>query len=246
MGSGGKPNYYELLEISPDVSQAEVAKAYQKAKQTYDIDNPALYSMFSPEEARELLKLIDEAYTVLGNGSNRRDYDQSLGLAVRPAGQPANQPKQQSSAKNESAPKKSEQVAPTVTVVVPPQRNERDQSVQRVETKRPTSDSNTGKTQLSTYTIDKDTEAQISNISEFNGASLEKIRLYKNISLEKMSELTRISRTYLTAVEANDYKNLPAAVFVRGFIVQIARALGLDEKKVAASYMELFKAGGGK
>ncbi|HVK62501.1 MAG TPA: helix-turn-helix transcriptional regulator, partial [Bdellovibrionales bacterium] len=68
----------------------------------------------------------------------------------------------------------------------------------------------------------------------------------KNVSLERMSEVTRISKTYLSAVESNDYKNLPAAVFVRGFIVQVARALGLEDQKVANSYMKLFKAGGGK
>lgn len=61
-----------------------------------------------------------------------------------------------------------------------------------------------------------------------------------------MSEATRISRTYLMAVEGNDYKSLPAAVFVRGFVVQMARVLGLDENKVASSYMKMFKAGGGK
>ncbi|MES2855206.1 MAG: helix-turn-helix domain-containing protein [Bdellovibrionota bacterium] len=238
MGSIGKPNYYELLEIAPDATQSEVAKAYQKAKQTYDTENPALYSMFSAEEAKELLKLIDEAYGVLGSAANRREYDQSLGPS---AAQPARTPEA-----------RVEVVAATPTpaaaarVNTPMREEVGEVKIKEQRTGEDRRASDTGKTQLSTYKIDKEVEAQIAAMSEFNGGALEKVRLYKNISLEKMSELTRISKTYLAAVEANDYKNLPAAVFVRGFIVQMTRALGLDEKKVAESYMKLFKAGGGK
>jgi cytoskeletal protein RodZ len=34
---------------------------------------------------------------------------------------------------------------------------------------------------------------------------------------------------------------LPAPVFVRGYIVQIARFLNLDDKYVADSYMKIYK-----
>ena len=40
--------------------------------------------------------------------------------------------------------------------------------------------------------------------------------------------------------------NLPAVVFVRGYVVQIAKAMGLDDKKVADSYMKNFKIALGK
>jgi curved DNA-binding protein CbpA len=241
MGSTGKPNYYELLEIAPDASQSEVSKAYQKAKQTYDLDNPALYSMFSPEEAKELLKLVDEAYGILSSTANRRDYDQSLGYKNKgsnpaPAQAPSQHASQPQANKSSASSQNSNQPERSSARIAQDQRSGDDRRAV----------ASTGKTQLSTYKIDKDLDEQIAAMSEFNGSSLEMIRLYKNITLERMSELTRISRTYLTAVEHNDYKNLPAAVFVRGFIVQVARALGLDEQKVASSYMKLFKAGGGK
>jgi cytoskeletal protein RodZ len=42
-----------------------------------------------------------------------------------------------------------------------------------------------------------------------------------------------------------DWKNLPAPVFVRGFVAQTARILGLDEAKVATSYMKLLKVASG-
>ncbi|HEY1079737.1 MAG TPA: helix-turn-helix domain-containing protein, partial [Bdellovibrio sp.] len=46
---------------------------------------------------------------------------------------------------------------------------------------------------------------------------------------------------YVTAIENMDASNLPVIVFVRGYVVQIAKALGLDDKKVADSYMKNFK-----
>ena len=56
-----------------------------------------------------------------------------------------------------------------------------------------------------------------------------------------MSEITKINSYYVTAIESMDPGNLPVVVFVRGYVVQIAKALGLDEKKVADSYMTHFK-----
>lgn len=118
--------------------------------------------------------------------------------------------------------------------------------VRKKEAPKPNLPAGTGRTQFSTYKLDDNFEIELSNAADWDGAILQKVRLYKNVSIDKMSEATRISRTYLMAVETNDYKNLPAAVFVRGFVVQMARVLGLDENKVASSYIKRFKAGGGK
>src|SRR3984957_4110703 len=67
--------YYELLEIDPSASQEEILKAYNRARATYGNNSPALYSLFNKEEAQDLLKLIDEAYSVLSNQFKRKQYD---------------------------------------------------------------------------------------------------------------------------------------------------------------------------
>ena len=59
-------NYYEILELSTNAAQHEITTAYDRARKTYSGDNPAIYTIFSEKEARDLLKLIDEAYAVLG------------------------------------------------------------------------------------------------------------------------------------------------------------------------------------
>src|SRR3712207_1159463 len=71
-------NYYEILELSSNAAQHEVTTAYERARATYSGDNPAIYTIFSENEARELLTLIEEAYAVLGNKTLRSIYDQRL------------------------------------------------------------------------------------------------------------------------------------------------------------------------
>lgn len=244
-------NYYDILEVPATAPQSEIHKAYQRAKATYSQDNPALYSMFSRDEARELLKMIEEAFAVLGNQSLRRSYDESL---ARGETFDISDPSTTAPATKASAP-------PAATHMPnPAQVASAHEALPDFAGPEPTlsdarvrKDSNggngnktplpagMGRTALSTYKLDDTFEAELGATSSFDGELLQKTRVYKNISIDKMSEATRISRTYLTAVETNDFKSLPAAVFVRGFVIQISRVLGLDENKVAASYMKTFK-----
>jgi curved DNA-binding protein CbpA len=260
-------NYYEILEVAPEAPPHEIHRAYQRAKSTYSADNPALYSMFSPDEARELLRLIEEAYSVLGNPGLRRTYDE--GRASSPTGHismpghnaAATAPSPMTQNMNQATPPQNipRNMPPSPVSADPVQVVVAHQSLpdfatpesagagsMRAHSMKPSLPPGMGRTQLSTFKIDENFENELAGAIDFDGNLLQRTRLYKNISIDRLSEATRISRPYLMAVETNDYKNLPAAVFVRGFVVQVARVLGLNENKVAASYIKMFKAGGGK
>jgi curved DNA-binding protein CbpA len=237
MAHGQPTNFYEILEVAPNAAQHEIHRAYQRAKETYSQENPALYTMFSPQEAQELLRMIEEAYSVLGNHALRRTYDESLLRGESKAPQPVAVTAQPSSLAS------AHQALPDFGT---PEHPDDFTMKTRDVVGRSTLPPGMGRTTLSTYTLDESLEREIADATEFDGELLRKVRNYKGISLERLSEATRVSRTYLSAVENNDYKTLPAAVFVRGFVVQMARLLGLNENKVAASYMKNFKAGGGK
>lgn len=208
--------YYELLEISPDAPQDEIHRAYQRAKETYSPDSPALYTMFTREEALELSKLIEEAYQVLSNKSKRRDYDLQLVSHSKLTAEELSNDSQtlQDGQQAHAKPQKS------VSTGVP---------------------NGHKKTRFGSYQVKTEMEDAIENTMEWDGSFLRKVRVYKNISLEQLSAETKISRTYLQAVEDNNFDKLPARVFVRGFVVQLAKALGLDENKVAKSYMNMVK-----
>ncbi|HRK01197.1 MAG TPA: helix-turn-helix transcriptional regulator, partial [Oligoflexia bacterium] len=51
------------------------------------------------------------------------------------------------------------------------------------------------------------------------------------------SEFTKISKNYLQAVEDEDYDSLPAAVYTRGFVFQIAKSLKIPHDKASSGYM---------
>lgn len=72
--------------------------------------------------------------------------------------------------------------------------------------------------------------------AESFGEYLTRERTLRNIALEEMSQRTRISMKVLQALEQGDWEELPADVYVRGFLRTYARYLGLDENEVLMRY----------
>ncbi len=91
------------------------------------------------------------------------------------------------------------------------------------------------------FEVDPAIETEIANETDFRGPFLKKIREYKNISLDEMSDFTKVSKAYLSAIETETFQQLPAAAYLRGFIIQIARALRLSPEKTSAGYMSYYK-----
>ena len=54
--------------------------------------------------------------------------------------------------------------------------------------------------------------------------------------LEEISARTKVGLGYLTAIEADDFASLPAPVYVRGFVGELAKFLGLDAAQVSRTY----------
>ena len=67
-----KRDYYEVLGVPKDASDAEIKKAFKKLALKYHPDrNPD-----NPKAAEEKFKEINEAYSVLSNKQKRAQYDQ--------------------------------------------------------------------------------------------------------------------------------------------------------------------------
>ncbi len=69
--------YYEVLEVSHTATTKEIQRAYDHAKETFDVDSLAIYSLFSEEEIKEIQETVEEAYRILVDEASRRNYDQS-------------------------------------------------------------------------------------------------------------------------------------------------------------------------
>lgn len=61
-------------------------------------------------------------------------------------------------------------------------------------------------------------------------------RQKKEISLEKLSQLTKIDIKYLEAIEKNDYTALPSETFIKGFIRNISLRLDRNPDELVAIF----------
>lgn len=73
----------------------------------------------------------------------------------------------------------------------------------------------------------------------FNGALLKRVREARGLSLQVLSDRTRIGVRHLENLEADRYPQLPAAVYLRGMLMSLSRELGIDGLKVSKSYLAL-------
>jgi flagellar biosynthesis protein FlhG len=78
--------------------------------------------------------------------------------------------------------------------------------------------------------------------SPYDGARLRRSRLQRGVELAQIARITKVNPTYLRFIEDDQFENLPAPVYVRGFVSAYARCLGLDPTRVVPDYMERFEA----
>jgi hypothetical protein len=82
------------------------------------------------------------------------------------------------------------------------------------------------------------------DIATAPGAYLRHVRLSRGLTLERIARETRIRTTILDRIENQDPHGLPAPVYVRGFVVQVGRLLGIENPdEVAASLLRTLEQG---
>jgi hypothetical protein len=266
-------NYYDVLDIRPNASPAEVREAYYRAKSAFNKDSAALYSLVAPEEREEILARIEEAYDILSNDDRRRNYDDHQGIIENTGVIESARESEKVVSIDRVPPMDAFGEEATDELLVAPTTDFQGSSEGTKEFDR--GEFRTGDTPISmppapknfigknppemTYPTTSATppampprmknenpeaelQREIGTEIEWRGSFLRHVREAQNISVEEMSAQTKLSKTYIIAIEEENYKKLPAPVFVRGFLVQIARILKLPSDKILASYLERFKA----
>ena len=76
------------------------------------------------------------------------------------------------------------------------------------------------------------------------GADLRKIREARGMSLRHIAAVTKIGLRFLEYVEEDRFALLPAAVYLRGFLQEYARLVGIDPRRAADAYMSRLPAKG--
>lgn len=77
--------------------------------------------------------------------------------------------------------------------------------------------------------------------TEFTGDLLHRIRKARGVNLRDITARTKIGMTYLKAIEEEDFDTLPALVYTKGFLGEVAKYLDLDRKQVVTTYIKRYK-----
>jgi curved DNA-binding protein CbpA len=169
-----RKNYYEVLEVEPNATPQQIENAYIRARNAYSGDSVALYSLMTKDECEKILGQIEEAYSVLGFPEKRREYDRLRGF-------------------NQSGfntHKTMEQIHTSSSV--------EDRSKDAVQYENYGSNLIEARVSKITaqkkfgleYNEDSEMDRKIRECSDFTGAFLKSIREYKNVTIERMAEMT--------------------------------------------------------
>lgn len=80
----------------------------------------------------------------------------------------------------------------------------------------------------------------LNDIKTFDGASIKRIREAKTISIEEIVSETKIRSWYIKCIETQNFKALPAPIYLKGFLRQISAYLNLDSERVIEDYMKIY------
>jgi outer membrane biosynthesis protein TonB len=81
-------------------------------------------------------------------------------------------------------------------------------------------------------------EVPIPDGALWTGEALRRVREARGITVQQISERTKVTRHHLENIEGERFSALPAPVYLRGILLTIARELRLDGQKVARAYLE--------
>lgn len=202
-------NYYEMLDIKPDATASEIRHAFSAAQQLYQPGSLASYSLFSGEERREILSLIEKAFSTLINEQTRNDYDRELVL------------RGEIEAKQETAGAAKKPVSMF--------------EISRGYAVRPASSNHDAlKNRIRQSAIVADILAR----GEMSGADLKAIRTELGVMIEQIAQETKIRHDHLRSMEEDHLSRLPAAVFLKGFVKSYLKCLCLEPvEELSARYM---------
>jgi curved DNA-binding protein CbpA len=202
-------NYYQVLQIPANARADEIKHAYRDALAIYEAESVATYSLFSDEQRERLLQAIETAFETLINEEKRTVYNQML----IDTGQ--------------------------VNVAVFSRQGQRE-----LETCCDTRTLSNEK-RLSQWVQKKADTAEIRQLIEailskeiLSGMELKQLREAYGIDIAEIHAVTKISGDSLKRIEANQFADLPAEIYVKQFLKAYAEVLHIDSGHVIDSYLK--------
>lgn len=77
--------------------------------------------------------------------------------------------------------------------------------------------------------------------TDFSGALLRAVRESQGVALAEVAKRTKVGTHHLEAIEKEDFAHMPAPVYVRGFVAELAKYLKLDVTQVSRTYLRRYR-----
>ena len=247
-------DHYSLLEVNRFAPKSEIVKAYHRLKAAFDPDSLATYSLFSADEARQIASRVDEAFRVLIDERKKEVYDRWL--EARDRGEDVSEPVFTRDAASDLAVATAVATSGTTEIKpfmprkpllrpVPPGgfTGEAAAAVAKPAPVPIPAPAPPPPAPVANAAPQPDEEALkqlLASDRDRDGAFYRAAREARGLTLQAVAEKTKISSMYLRFIEENNYRDLPAAVYLRGFLVQMARFYKLEgADALAEAYMAL-------
>ncbi|MCK5809126.1 helix-turn-helix domain-containing protein [bacterium] len=218
--------YYEIFGLDKGTGTIAIGNRYKKLKEIYTSSHSLMRGLMSEKELFIYNQLLDQIIKVMNETELRKEYDMELTERL-------------------SSLKTSFPDTFDIADIV----RRYDKHLQK-NVKKVVHQDVFGREALvepPLVKVDKEMlQSMVDNMEnvEIGGEQLQAIREASGISAQLLCDKTRISRFVLLCIEDENYKDLPAATYVRGFLNSICRTLKLDSSfrdKILKDYIGRMK-----
>ena len=170
----------------------------------------AIYGLIAQEERQEMLDRLENAFTILSDPVRRRQYNTSIGLSWHQLQMDR----------------------------LPPTAAEKPLAEETNLWSKATSWLGHRRTPDETQPVAPEAprEFHSSDYSLSTGRYLKSVRKLKGLTLQEIADVTKISRRYLEALEAEQYERLPGGAYVTYMLGAYAKSLNLNPETVIQDF----------
>lgn len=234
MGLSGPPSdHYEALGLGPGATQDEIERAFRFLEGLYAEGALATYSLLEPDEASEARARVRAAYEALADPVRRQAYDAERRHPASPGTAPGPDDVAGVAAATPVVDDAPQAIPPALPVPAGPGAD----ALPEPPVPRPAPAAPAHPLHVASHAHPRDRAVPLLLPEPVTGPTLRRFREERGVTLAEISTRTKIGVRFLEYLEADRHSDLPALVYLKGFLAEYARCLGLDVKRTVDSYL---------